>query len=220
MRKFDNKMLHLTLLAVLGLSAILFVGIMVEGLSVLSAKSRQLVELKVKSETVNAQLSNLVQTKKDVEKYSYFKSVAQTVIPSDKDQAEAVLELNQMAAQSGIILQSITFPASNLGAAAAVGTTTTTTAPASSAVSPSTAISQAKPVLGIPGLYSLELTITADNSNTLPASQQVTYAKMLDFLNRIENNRRTAQITQVTVQPATNNSSLNFLLDTNIFIKP
>lgn len=209
-------MMHLVLLAVVGLSVIIFIGVMVEGLSMLSSKSRQLVDLKVKSATVNAQLSNLVQTKKDVEKYSFFKSVAQTVIPSDKDQAEAVLELNQMAAQAGIVLQSIAFPASNLGTSAAATSTTTTP----STTSTSNIISQAKPVQGIPGLYSLQLTITVDSSSTLPAVQQATYAKMLDFLNRLENNRRTAQITQVLVQPATDTTAFSFSLETNVFIKP
>jgi hypothetical protein len=213
--KLDNKMLRWILLGALGLSVILFFAVMIEGLSLLSTKSQQLVDLKVKSETVDAQLSNLVQTKKDVEKYSYFKTVAQTVIPNDKDQAEAVLEINQMASQAGILIQSITFPASNLGTPATGGTTDAT-----SSSSTHNAISQAKPVSSIPGLYSLQLTITPDVSTALPPAQQVTYAKMLDFLNRIENNRHTAQITDVSIQPPTANLSLNFNLVINIFIKP
>lgn len=209
--KLDNKRLRLILLGSLGFSVLLFLIVMVRGLSVLSSKSQELVSLKVQSQTADAQLSNLEQTKKDVEKYSYFKSVAQTVIPNDKDQAEAILEINQMAKATGISIQSITFPASTLGPS-------TGTADATS--SSSKAISQAKPVSGIPGLYSLQLTITPDNSATLPASEQVTYAKMLDFLDRIEKNRHTAQITQVTVQPPTANLSFGFSLVINVFIKP
>lgn len=210
--KFSSKTLYWILLGGLGLSIFLFFILMFEGLSLLSSKSHKLVDLRVQSQTADAQLSNLEQTKKDVEKYSYFKSVAQTVIPNDKNQAEALLELNQMAAQAGISLQNITFPTSNLG-----GHTTATSAAASSAAS---AISQAQPVAGVPGLYSLELTITADNSRTLPASLQVTYPKILDFLNRIENNRRTAQITQVNIQPVADSNSLSLTLEVNIFMKP
>jgi hypothetical protein len=215
MKKFDNKMLRWILLGALGLSVVLFFAIMVEGMSLLSSRSQQLVDLKVKSETADAQLSNLEQAKKDVEKYSYFKDVAKTVIPNDKDQAEAVLEINQMASQSGIAIQSITFPASNLG----ISTPSTggTTSAANPAASP---ISQATPVTGIPGLYSLQLTITPAVGNDVPPAQQVTYAKMLDFLNRIENNRHTAQITQVNIQPGTNNLTVGFTLVVNIFIKP
>jgi hypothetical protein len=215
MKKFDNKMLRWILLGALGLSVVLFFAIMVEGMSLLSSRSQQLVDLKVKSETADAQLSNLEQAKKDVEKYSYFKDVAKTVIPNDKDQAEAVLEINQMASQSGIAIQSITFPASNLGISTpSAGGTTSAANPAASP------ISQATPVTGIPGLYSLQLTITPAVGNDVPPAQQVTYAKMLDFLNRIENNRHTAQITQVNIQPGTNNLTVGFTLVVNIFIKP
>lgn len=210
--KLNNKMLHWLLLGGLVLSVLVFFIVMIEGLSLLSAKSRQLVNLRVQSQTADAQLSNLEQTKKDVEKYSYFKDVAQTVIPNDKDQAEAVLELNQMAAQAGISLQNITFATSNLG-----GKTTASSAAASSAAS---AISQAQPVPGAAGLYALELTITADNSRTLPASLQVTYPKILDFLKRIESSRRTAQIVEVNIQPVADSDSLSLTLVINIFMKP
>lgn len=210
--KLDNKKLHWLLLGGLGLAVVVFVAVMFEGLSVLSAKSRQLVDLKVQSQTADAQLSNLEQAKQDVSKYSYFKTVAQTVIPNDKDQAQAVLELNQMASQSGITLQNITFPGSTLGGVTA---TTDSSVPASS-----TAVSQAAPVSGIPGLYALELTITANASPTLPLSQQITYPKILNFLSLLENSRRTAQITQVNITPATSGQSLNFSLVINVFIKP
>jgi hypothetical protein len=132
--------------------------------------------------------------------------VATSVIPNDKDQAEAVLEINQLAQAAGISISSITFPSSTLGSKT------------SAAASASKAISQAVPVPGIPGLYSLELTITPQVGASTPTDKQVTYAKMLDFLNRIENNRRTAQISQVNIEP--NGGQINFTLVLNIFIKP
>jgi len=215
MMKLNNKLLHWILLGGLGLSAVIFLAVMFQGISLLSSKSKQLVDMRVQSQTADAQLSNLEQTKKDVEKYSYFKNVATTVIPNDKNQAEAILEINQKASQAGIALQSITFPTSTLG-----GTTTGSTADAATSSS-SKAISQAKPVSGIAGLYSLQLTITTDNSKTLPADQQATYPKILNFLNQIENNRRTAQITDVSIQPSSDNpSSLSLTLIINIFMKP
>jgi hypothetical protein len=213
----DSKKLRLVLLGLLGLSVIVFVGIISIGLSALSSESKKMVSLKVQSQTADAQLSNLEQTKKDVEKYSYFKDVARTVIPNDKDQAESVLEINQMANASGVSIQSITFPASTLGLRTAIPATQDATSSASA----TTAISQAKPVVGIPGLYSLELTITTPPVNSeLPAAGQVTYSKMLDFLNHIENNRHTAQITEITIQPSGVSQALSFSLTVNIFIKP
>jgi hypothetical protein len=217
--KLNSKNLRLILLGSLGLSAVAFIAIMILGLSALSGKSKSMVDLKVKNQTAQAQLDNLQQAKKQVDKYSYFKSVAQTVIPNDKDQAEDIAEINHMANESGIAIQSITFPASSLG-----GTTTVTPSSTPSATATTSAISQAKPVAGIPGLYSLELIITPQSDLTTPAAKQVTYNKMLDFFSRIENNRHTAQIAEVDITPAgaggNTNKSLTFSLTTNIFIKP
>jgi hypothetical protein len=217
-KQLDNKKLRLVLIGSLALSIVVFFGVMLGGLSVLQSKSKQMVGLKVQSQTTEAQLSNLEQTKKDIEKYSYFKEIAKTVIPNDKDQAEAILEINQMANDSNILIQSITFPASNLGAT--TSTLSTGGQDATSAASKTTAISQAKPVTGIPGLYSLELIITPQSGPNTPSDMQITYKKMLDFLGRIENNRHTAQITDVTINPASDKQSLNFTLTVNIFIKP
>jgi hypothetical protein len=213
----NSKNLRAVLLGLLGLSIILFIAIIFLGLSALGTESRHMVELKIQSQTADSQLSNLEQSKKDIEKYSYFKDVAKSVIPNDKDQAEAVLEINQMADAAGLSIQSITFPASTLGALPA---TSSTTQDATASSSTSAAISQAKPVSSIPGLYSLELTITPETGISVPPDKQVSYAKILDFLNRIENNRHTAQITDVNIQPASNNQSLSFALSINIFIKP
>jgi hypothetical protein len=217
--KLDSKTLRLILIGGLGLSVIAFFGIAIFGLSVLNSKSRSLVDLKVQSQSAYNQLSNLVQSKKEVEKYAYFKTVAKTVIPSDKNQAQAVLEINQMANDSGISIQSITFPASTLGVGAAA-TAATTQKDATSTTASQTVLTQAKPVAGIPGLYSLALTITPESGKNVSTAQQVTYPKMLDFLKRIENNRHTAQISQVNIQPASDSQALSFTLVINIFIKP
>lgn len=203
--KLDSERLRMVLLGGLAASVLLFIMVAGLGLSFLASKSKAMVELKVKSQAADDQLSSLEQAKKDVQKYSYFKDVAKTVIPNDKDQAEAVLEINRLATKSGISIQSITFPASNLSAGSA---------------SSSKTISQAKPVTGISGLYSLELTITPASGAGVPANRQITYKKMLDFLSSIENNRRTAQITSVNIQQAEGNKGLSFTLSINTFIKP
>lgn len=181
-----------------------------------------MVDLKLQSRVLEDQLENLSKAKKEIVQYDYFKSVAKTVIPSDKDQAQAVLDITKMAQESGILIQSVSFPSSNLGG----GTTTlgSSTTPSTSTSSTSQALSQAKPVTGIKGLYSLELTITPQTGSDIPPQYQVNYAKLHNFLTKIENNRRTAQITQVSIQPLTTgteaNPILNFTLTVNIFIKP
>jgi hypothetical protein len=209
------KQLRLILLGLLGLVVIVFLVTAIAGLNALSSKSQKLVDVKLKNKTVDAQLTSLEQAKKQVEKYSYFNDIAKTVLPVDKDQAQAVLDIFQLADQSGIAIASVTFPASTLG----VGSSS---APATG--STSAAISQAKPVQGIKGLYSLELTVAPQSGPSVPAGKVVTYPKFLDFLRRIERDRRTAQITQVNIQPqgsdAGPSQNLNFSLTVNIFMRP
>lgn len=208
--KLNARQLRLVLLGLLGASILVMLAITFSGLSSLSGKSRHLVDLKIQSKAANDQLASLTKAKKEASQYSYFNDIAKTVIPNDKDQAQAVLDIQNLANQSGIALQSVTFPSSNLG-----------TKPSSTDTSAASknAISQAKPVEGIAGLYSLQLTITPQIGPQVPADKTVTYSKFLNFLDKIEHNRRTAQITQVNIQPQ-GSDTVNFTLTINIFIKP
>jgi len=201
----NSKRFRLILIGIFAACVVGFYATAYLGISQLTKKSNQMVELKLNNKKAEAQLANLEASKKDIEKYSFFRSVASTVIPNDKDQAQAVLEINQIAQASGIAIQSITFPNSSLGGKPGA-------APGNSA------ISQAIPVTGIAGLYSLKLSVAPLSGTNAPPDKQVSYSKMLDFLARIENNRRTAQITQVVIQPS--NGQLTFSMDLNIFIKP
>jgi type II secretory pathway pseudopilin PulG len=215
----NSKNFRLVLLGVLSLSVMLFAVIAILGTSILSSESKKMVALKVKNQTAQAQLDNLEQARKQVDKYSFFKQVAATVIPNDKNQADDIVEINKMADQAGINISSINFPPSTLG-----GGVTVTPQDATSATSTSKAISQAKPVSGLPGLYSLELDLQPESDTNTPPSKQITYNKMIDFLNRIENNRHTAQITKIEIQPsgaaANSNKGFSFNLSINVFIKP
>jgi len=202
---------------VLGLSIVVFVAVAFVGLSQLSSKSKSLVDLKLQSKVLESQLTNLQITKKQLQKYSFFNSVAKTVIPNDKDEAPAVIDVYRKAQASGIALQSIVFPASNLGGASASSTTTGTATVSGSSVT-SSAPSQTTPVGGIPGLYSLKLTITPQIGQGASSQVLPTFSKFIDFLTRIENDRRTAQITEIDISP--NDTALNFSLVLNIFIKP
>lgn len=212
---------RLVIMGLIGLSGVLFFIIAFGGLTLLASKSQKLVDLKQQSKIVDAQSASLAAAKKQVQQYSYFNTIAKTVIPADKDQAQAVLDIFSLADQSGIAIGSATFPTSTLGTkppANSAGSNNAATASSQSAVS------QAKPVSGIAGLYSLQLNITPQTGGSVPDSQKATYPKFLDFLKRIENNRRTAQITQVSIQPQSSDSGpsqfINFTLTINIFMKP
>lgn len=213
----SQRRLRLILLSCLGGVVILFFAIALRGLNLLSAQSQKLVELKQQNNAADAQASGLASSKKQVEQYVYFNTVAKTVLPSDKDQAQATTDIFKLADQAGISIANITFPASSLGSKPAAASDATK-------ASSQNVISQAKPVEGIAELYSLELTITPQTGTGVPDTKEVTYSKLLDFLGRIERNRRTAQITQVNIQPEASASGpsqfIDFTLTINIFIKP
>ncbi len=214
--KITPKQSVYILKGLLVLGAMVFFGIMFLGLSVLTSKSHSLAELRLATKVVDDQQASLIQAKAEVEKYSYFKDIAKSVIPSDKDQAQAVVDIFKIAEQSGISLQTISFPASNLGVTSSSGASgTSSSVPTSKSI-----VSQAKPVSGISGLYSIEVVITPESGKTVPEEKQPTYEKMLGFLDRIERNRRTAQITNIKVQPIPGSPFVNFSLTINIFIKP
>lgn len=219
----DSKRLRIVLQILLGLGAIFFVIMLVVGLSMLSSQSDKVTQLKLKDKTADAQLSSLASAKKDLQAYGYFKDIAKSVIPDDKNQAQALLDIFQLANEAGISISSVTFPTSSLGTSASKSTSSSTATDAKAA-SNKTVLSQAKSVEGIPGLYSIELTISPETGTQVPAGKQVTYLKLINFLKKLENNRRTAQITQVNIQPAGNEAgpsgTINFTLIINIFIKP
>lgn len=201
------------LMAALGLA---FLGIMVFGNKILQERSKKLVELKLENAMLDQQQVALVQANKDIERYAELEKIAKAVVPQDKDQAKAVREIIQLAEKHGISIRSITFPASTLGQKAtpapkAEGEDSTAQKPAAPP------ITQAKPVEGIAGVYALEMNIIPDDS------RPITYYQFLDFLSSLENNRRTAQVTQIRIDPKSRsrtNPLISFSLTINIFIKP
>jgi hypothetical protein len=165
----NSKQFRLVLMGIFSTTVLLFIVIWFAGSSILKKQSSQMVDLKVSNQTADSQLDNLEASKKDIAKYSYFKSIASSVIPNDKDQAEAVIEINQLAGEAGISIQSVTFPTSDLGS--------TIKSASAATASTSSLISQAKPVAGIKGLYSVELTITPATGAQVTPDKIVTYPK-------------------------------------------
>jgi len=191
--------------------------------SLLTSRSNKLMQLKAKSQALAQEQVSLVEAKKEIKTYSDLQKITQAVVPEDKDQAEAVREIVNIAAANGVALSSITFPASTLGAGIA-GATTTSGAPAqatpaggsgSSSSSKTGKLSQLTPVKNIPGVYNLLITVQSDSSKPVP------YNSFVSFLSALEHNRRTAQISTITLQPKTSDRNLlTFTLTLNEYIKP
>lgn len=191
-------------------------GLAVLGDTLFRKQSQKLVDLKAQNQAIKDQEVSLVQAKKDIEKYAELEEIAKAVVPQDKDQAKTVREISAIATSAGVKLQQISFANSTLGQAAAPtkpsdseeGGGSSTPAPAA----PS--ISQVKPVQGISGVYSLEITVSSGDSNP------VSYYRFLQFLEKLESNRRTAHVSSITVTPADNKSDVTFSLVLNAYLKP
>lgn len=198
----------------LGLVGLLFIGVLIgtyQANGILQNKAKKLIDLKLQSQVVSSQQTGLQKAKKQVEQYSGFEETAKSIVPQDKDQAEAVREIANLAKESGIQrLSSVTFPLSTLGGAAG---TSSSTKPAQSAAKSS--LTQLTPVKGIAGVYSLQITIQQTSESAIP------YSQFLTFLSKLEQNRRTAQVSSIILQPdSTRPNMVAFTLVINEFIKP
>ena len=216
----NSKRMYFVMLGLVVLLSAGIIATVVMGDAYLKKQASKLNELKVQDKILEEQQTALTQANKDIAKYTELEKISKSVVPQDKDQAKAVLEIIEIARQSGISIQSISFPSSNLGTKAAPAPKAEGSEGGSAPTTPAAPpISQAKPVDGIPGVYSLEMNITPSSSNQNPIS----YYQFLDFLGRLENNRRTAQVTQVRITPLTNarqSPFIGFTLTINIFVKP
>ncbi len=194
----DARKLNYLLIAGTALLAIALVGSGLVANRILTEKSTQLSKLKAESQVTSDLQMVVKKDKADIAKYSSLNIIAKSVVPQDKDQAQTVSEIVKIANESGIAkLSSITFPASTLGSPGA------------------SALTQVTVVKGIPGVYLLPITITQDTTNAIP------YTQFITFLQKLENNRRTSQVTAINIQPDTKTpKNISFTLTVNEYIKP
>jgi hypothetical protein len=212
----NSKRVFFLMIGVCVLLSAAVLGVVVAGNNILKQQAEKLVDLKLEDRLLDEQQAALTKANQDILEYEELENIAKTVVPQDKDQARAVREIVALARESGISIATISFPSSNLGAKVAPAKPAAEgEAPAKAAAVPT--ITQAKPVEGVPGVYALEMTITPN------AERQVSYYQLLDFLEKLENNRRTAQVTSVKITPITDdgdNPYVSFSLTLNIFVKP
>jgi len=198
-------------LVMLGIIVLLGIGIIasaVLGDKLLEKQASKIVTLKTDNQVLDAEQLSLAQAKKDVQKYSELQTEAQSIVPQDKNQAEAVREIINIASNTNIKIASVTFPASALGGVlSAAGKLSSPTTPSS--------LTQVQPVSGISGVYALPITIQND------ANSSISYDSFINFLSQLEQNRRTSQVTSVTLQPtAINSNQLTFNLVVDVYLKP
>jgi hypothetical protein len=195
------KKLYLVLCTLVGLALVALAGSAYMANQVLTQKSKVVHDASLKTKTLEDRQNKLRKARANIEKYKDLAQIATSIVPRDKNQAQTVREITSLAARNGIKLGSITFPSSSLG---------NTTAPAGGSGD-----SQLKAVPTIPGTFVLSITVTSDTK--APA----TFKNFIKFLEALEQNRRTALVTGITITPDTSNpDELQFTLTLNEYIKP
>ena len=206
-----SKQVNRLLLAGLLLATVGLFGGTYLAYSTLQKYSKDIVSKRADVIKLEQQQTSLTRARKDVQTYKPLADIAKSIVPQDKNQAQTVREIVGIASKNGISLGSITFPTSTLGDTPAGGTSTT----AKPVAGTDSALSQLAPVLSIPGVYSLEIIVT---SNT---DAPVSYGKFLTFLDDLEHNRRTALVSNISINPdKINRNNIAFTLTLDEYIKP
>jgi len=186
--------------------------------SLLANESHTLTTLKAKDQALAQEQVSLAKAKQDIKQYASLKQITQAIVPEDKNQAEAVREIVNIADANNVSLAAVNFPASSLGNTTTGSTATSTPAATTPAPAPNAktgALSQLLPVKNISGVYELPITVQGD------PKQPVRYDKFVSFLTALEHNRRTAQVSNISLTPSTDNPNLlSFTLNLNEYIKP
>lgn len=211
-----SKRLYFVLIGTIVILFVALIGGTYQVNETLTSRAKKLTSLKAKNAALAQEQIVMKKAKQDIKTYSELQKITRSIVPEDKSQAEAVREIVKIAADNGVELASITFPASTLGGpATAVKPDTAATPPAAANSSKTGSLSQLMPVKSIPGVYQLNITVQSDTS------QPVRYDKFISFLGALERNRRTAQVSTISLEPDKENRNfLSFTLNLNEYIKP
>lgn len=202
---------------VVGLLFCLLILSVISGNMWLKKQSDKLLTAKLENRLVDEQQVALVRANKDIEKYAQLEQIANSIVPQDKDQAKTVREIVSLADQNGIPISGVTFPSSTLGAASSSSSSANSSTSSNSTTTPSstTNLTQVTPVSGMSGVYQMLITVQSDTSRPVP------YSSFVSFLKDIETNRRTAQVSTMTILPyAKDIRKITFTLGINVYIRP
>lgn len=205
----NGKRFHYVMIGLTGVFAVAIFGSVLLANQLLKQQSKKLYDLKLQSQILSQKQVALGKAKKDINLYSELEREAKLIVPQDKDQAEAVREIVNIAKSAGISITSIIFPSSTLGNTPAKSGGTS-----AGAATKAPAISQTQAVPGLKGVYTMPITVQVTNA-------PVAYSNFTTFLSKLEKNRRTSQVSSVNIQPlASSPGKVNFTLIVNAYIKP
>lgn len=203
----NSKRAYFAMLGGILLLLILFAGGAYLSTKLLAKEGASLLELKLLNSVLDKQQQDLNQAKKDITDFSELEQITKSIVPQSKDQASTMAEIAKLANESGISLGAIEFPESQLGQVS------------KGKDKKAKAVDESKTQLteleDLKGVYSMEISVR--NHTNRP----VEYSKIIRYLELLENNRRTAQVTTIDITPDTEVPSLfHFVILLNTYIKP
>jgi hypothetical protein len=200
------KRLYFAMLGAIALLVALSAGGTYFTHKLLQSEGDKLLELKLEQAVLDKQSTALTQAKKDIAEYEDLETIAKSIVPQEKDQARTVLEIIKLAREAGIAISSIDFPESLLGEVAAKG---------KSAKTVDNNTTQLTPLEKPKGLFVMDISVNSD------ADKPVSYSQLLDFLRKLEKNRRTAQVVDLSIKPSEEDRNLvTFSLVINSYVRP
>ena len=201
-----SKKMYFILVAVLSLIILAIAGAMYYSREFITSSSDKLVEAKLKLYTLEETESTYRKNQNILNENSDIAEILKSVVPSEKDQARAVRELNIIAADNGLKVTSVIFPKSDL-----VITKKTTTTGSTTDVKTS-AVSQAKAVKNLEGVLGIDVSVDISS----PTNTRISTDQILNLLRQIENNLRNMRITSINFSGE--GDSFNAKL--TLFVKP
>lgn len=183
------------MLGVLAISIAVGVGTFYMMRGQLKEKSEEVAELKIEKEVISEQISVYRDAQKKVEDLSYIEDIAEAVLPDTKDQAEGIAELRKFADESGVTIETISFGGSVAADASELE------------------ISQTIAITGLSGVRFLPTTIQFQPG--------ASFSQVLKFMEKIENNQRKMQITNVSLTPSETDPQqlTSSIIDINLLLK-
>lgn len=182
------------MLIVIAASAALSIGLFYITDQNLQKRSKEISELRAQEEISQQQITIYEDARKKIDELAYIDELAQEVLPTSKDQANVIAEIRGFGIKSGVSVDTISFN----------GVTTQ---------GDNLDLSQTKEFEGVSGVRILpaQLLLAPDAS----------YNSLLQFLERIEQNRRKIQVVGLSLTPNPENRTTfsTITIDINIFLK-
>ena len=196
----DPKRVFYVMIGVVSLVVLVGVGIFYYVDSLFASNAQEISNLKADDAILEERIRKGREIEQQLKDIEFLVPVIEEVLPSDKQQSNLVGELTEIENQTGVELQNITFPGSDIGDG------------------------------GDPSITQTENLESLGRVKLLPVNtsfQCVSFDQLLNFLEKTEDNRRKMQVTSIDIarrgdsnDPSCPAGNLDVSLTLEVYINP